>query len=413
MLKDIAEQLELIDAIPYNTSDDVLNRAPHEKRLGRLEFQYQMQVERKRVANELAKFEENCGALYSEPCLICLEDIHVHAAEDQIKTFLCCGGFICMACGRDLASGLINKCPLCRNPTVGDISKVKTQLMALAERGVSWAQTFVGKRMIRGIKGFKKQEKAGLKWIKKAVAQNDPSALCYLSDLYRYGKDINGLTPVLDKSQEKANELLMKSANLGYASANYLLARFSFDGEHGLERNQYEAIFRASVAHALDASNEWAAMALGFYLKPEQATESSPYLACYYLNIAAHKDTDGMASYFYSNKLVNFMKHLHKSQDQIPGFNAMPAAFFLFRKSRDMGYNDAREMLKEWESVGESYCANCKKKVQSGEKFKQCAKCKAQWYCSKECQVEAWKAGHKKDCKRARILRFEDYLNAD
>ena len=51
--------------------------------------------------------------------------------------------------------------------------------------------------------------------------------------------------------------------------------------------------------------------------------------------------------------------------------------------------------------------------AQEGVKFKQCSKCKAQWYCSKECQVEAWRAGHNKDCKRARMLKFEDYLNAE
>ena len=78
-----------------------------------------------------------------------------------------------------------------------------------------------------------------------------------------------------------------------------------------------------------------------------------------------------------------------------------------------MGYNDARKMLNEWESDGQSHCANCGKDALADEKFKQCSKCKSQWYCSKECQVEAWKAGHKKDCKRAAILKFEDYLNVD
>ena len=78
-----------------------------------------------------------------------------------------------------------------------------------------------------------------------------------------------------------------------------------------------------------------------------------------------------------------------------------------------MGYNEAGERLKEWESFGQRYCANCSKEAKTGEKFKQCSKCKAQWYCSKECQVEAWKAGHMKDCKRATILKFEDFLNAE
>ena len=408
MLKDIAEQKELIDALPYNTSDDVLNRAPHEKKLGRLEFQYQVLVERKRVARELARFEEMHGAPYSEPCLMCLENIHVQAAEGQIRLFPCCGGFICLACLRELKG--IDKCPLCRSPsfTTGDHSKRVTRSMALAKRGLSWAQSHVGKHMIQGTMGFKQQENAGLKWIKEAVAQNQPSALYYLSRLYRYG-----LTSVVDKSQEKANELMMRSANLGYAVANSELTKFYLAGEHGFEEDPDEAYFRATVAYALDASNESAAMALGSGLKPEQVTEPSPYLACYYLNFAANEEMDGFACYFYSGALRKLIEHLHNSQDQIPGSNVVPAEIFWLRKSRDMGCNDARERLKEMESEGQRYCANCSEEAEAGEKFKQCSKCKAQWYCSKECQVEAWKEGHKKDCKRATILKFEDYLNAE
>ena len=408
MLLEIDQQKELIDALPDDTSVDALNRAPHERKLGQLEFQYQIFVERKRVARELAKFEEMYGAPYSEPCLLCLDNIHVHASESLMDLLFCCGGFVCAACGQEVASGT-NKCPLCRHPlTASDISKDKTQLMKLAERGVSWAQTSVGKRMMYGLKGFKKQEMAGLKWIKKAAAQNQPSALYSLSELYR-----DGLTSVQDKSQDKFKELLMKSANLGYASANSQLARWCLTGGHGFEKDPAEAIFRATVAHALDASNKPAAMFLGFYLKSEEATELSPNLACYYLNIAANSEhDDGSACYFYSNELVKLSKHLHNSQKN-PGFNAQPAAFFWLRKSRDMGYNDARAVLKEWESVGQRYCGSCSKEARPGEKFKQCSKCKAQWYCSKECQVEAWKVGHKKDCKRATILKFEDYLNAE
>ena len=413
MLEEIAQQRAMmIGALPDDIddfSDDVLlNWAPHEKKLGQLEFQYQLFVERKRVARELAKFEEMYGAVYSEPCLMCLENIHVHADEDLINLFGCCGGFICAACGQELDGG-INKCPLCRNPfTADDISKNKTQVMALAERGVSWAQTSLGKSMmIGGTQGFKKQEREGLKWIEKAAAQNYPSALCCLSGLYRTG------FASVEKSQVKANELLMRSANLGDAFTNSSLAKFHSTGSDGFEEDPNEAIFRATVAHALDASNALAAMTLGFYLKPEQATESSPYLACYYLNIAANEDKDGTACYFCSNELVDLSKHLLHSQDRIPGFNVMPSAFFWLRKSRDMGYSKARKVLKEWESVGQSRCANCSKEAKTGEKFKQCSKCKAQWYCSKECQVEAWKAGHKKDCKRATILKFEDYLNAE
>ena len=141
--------------------------------------------------------------------------------------------------------------------------------------------------------------------------------------------------------------------------------------------------------------------------------EPSSYLACYYYNIASSKDTSGAATFFYSQALANlFVYRLHDGNVPI-GFNVMPAAFFWLRKSRDMGDEDARKKLEAWTGDMQRSCANCGKEAQADEKFKQCSKCRAQWYCCKECQVEAWRVGHKKDCKRATIMKFEDYLNAE
>ena len=78
-----------------------------------------------------------------------------------------------------------------------------------------------------------------------------------------------------------------------------------------------------------------------------------------------------------------------------------------------MGHDEARERLTQMEKIRQSSCANCKKRAQAGAKYKQCSKCKAEWYCSKECQVEAWRAGHKRECRRATMLKFEDYINEE
>ena len=153
-------------------------------------------------------------------------------------------------------------------------------------------------------------------------------------------------------------------------------------------------------------------MVLGTLHFFDYAPEPSPYLACYYLNIAASDDTAGVAPYLYSQSLLDLAKHLHDGNTQ-NGSNAMPAAFFWMRKSSDMGSERARKKLKTVEPHFQSFCANCSKKAEAGEKFKQCSKCRAECYCSKECQVEAWRSGHKQDCKRAAILKFEDYINAE
>ena len=407
-MEEMAEQRGLIGAIPGNTPEAALRRAPHEKKLGRLEFQRQISVETKRLASVLAKFEEEHGPLYSEPCLICLENIHVHASQSLMLVFTCCGGFICKNCARDInESGGLATCPLCRE-SLEERTTVAyaAQLMALAERGVSWAQKDVGTHMEKGSEVFKKQGKTGLEWIKKSAAQNYPPALYALSDIYR-----EGMAPFLVKSQEKANELLLKSANLGACPANSELAKFYLRGTDGFEADPDEFYFRASVAFTLDDTNTNAGGVLGTFHYNGDIPEPSLYLACYYSNIAASEDTSGKASYFYAVALESLTDHLH-DQTFLPGSNVAPAMFFWLRKSCDLGYHEARKMLKNWESDWQRVCANCSKEAETGEKCKQCSKCKAQWYCSKECQVEAWRAGHKQDCKRASILKFEDYLNA-
>ena len=386
--------------------------APRQAKPGQLELKHVLVVERGRLSSVLARFEEEHGTVHSEPCLMCLESIHVTAVDSPVKYFLCCGGFICTACMEGVHESEFGfwRCPLCRE-SIDETTEAESgaKLVALAERGVAWAQKDMGKCMIDGIKGFVKQKKAGLEWLDKAADRNYPPALYELSMSYRYGSGSSKR-----KSQEKANELLLQSANLGHSSANSELAAFYFDGTDGFGEDRDEAYFRASVAFALDDTNYHAAHELWRFHHDEQnVPESSLYLACYYLNIVANKDENGIASFSYSIALVELIGHLQSGQSLIPGSNALPAIFFWLRKSRDLGHNHARGVLKKWECDGQRYCANCSKEAQTGEKFKQCSKCKAEWYCSKGCQVDAWKAGHKNDCKRARILNFDDYLNAD
>jgi len=413
MLQGIAKQKELIDGMPGDTSDEKLRRAPHQKKLGQLEFQYHLSVEKKRLANELTRFEERYGAVYSEPCLLCLEDIHVQAVEGAINVFYCCGGFICKVCWPWPDPPGFDKCPLCREPIVesSDVENIP-KLMAFVEKGVTWFQTYVGKCMIRGLRGFEKQEEMGLEWLHKAADQNHPPALYLLSLYHRFGFSS------LMKSNEKANELVLKSASFGHSWANSFLAECYYRGIHGFEKDPDEAHFRASVAFALDEKgdlNNSAAKTMG-HIHWGVKTEPSLYLALYYLNIAANYEGQScdVACYLYSQELLRLCGHLHhrdgESKDanyQIPGFNALPSSIFWVRKSNNTG----RDVLQKWEALLQTKCSNCQKKTQPGEKIEQCTECKAQWYCSKECQGEAWRAGHKKDCKRARILKFEDYLN--
>ena len=405
LLEAIAVQRELIDAFAVDAADE---RAPHQRKLGQLEFKYQLLVERKRLCSVLAKLERDHGALYSEPCLLCLDNIYVHASQSLVHIFTCCGGFICTSCSKDLQKSRQTRCPLCRNPLKRENDT--KWVMKLAKRGLAWAQTTLGSAISLGVDGFEKDEEGGLEWLNKAAAKNHPRALCVLSGFHR-----NRLVNELRKSQEETNQLLLKSANLGFARANFELAMHYFCGENGFQKDRDEAYFRASVAFALDEKDLQAASLMGtFHNEDSGRPGCSPYLECHYQNIAANKDDDGTACYVYSHALQQLIKDLHDGYEEIPGFNVIPAAFFWMRKSRDLGESMAVEQLKQWEAHVQGKCAHCSKNAQAAQvKLKQCSKCKAQWCCSKECQIKAWKAGHKKDCKRAGILNFEDYLNSE
>ena len=300
---------------------------------------------------------------------------------------------------------------LCMDPAAAGVA----ELVAFAEKGAPWAETILGRAMIVGLHGIEKQEQTGLEWINKAVAKNYPAAI-----FERVKFQFLGLTSSSTMSQEECKNLSVKAANLGHGGANARLATCLFHGVDGFETDQVEAYYRASVAFALDGTDHNASYTLGsLYLHGTNFLDASPYLACYYLNISATVvDIFGEQ---YSNALLSLDRYLHNGDYcEVPGYNVLPALFFWARKaSRDVGENVRHvgprvelKQQKELEKRGQIYCSNCNRDAQADEKFKYCAKCKGQWYCSKECQVEAWKAGHNKDCKRVGILKFEDYLNS-
>ena len=54
-------------------------------------------------------------------------------------------------------------------------------------------------------------------------------------------------------------------------------------------------------------------------------------------------------------------------------------------------------------------CGNCGRSPNNGETFSHCSRCKVVPYCSKTCQKQHWKNGHKQTCQNARE-REEDMM---
>ena len=71
------------------------------------------------------------------------------------------------------------------------------------------------------------------------------------------------------------------------------------------------------------------------------------------------------------------------------------------RRGAEKGDQTAISQLRTLEKGASSMCILCDKKAPSENAFLRCSRCRAAWYCSKDCQVQHWKAeegGHKRCC---------------
>jgi hypothetical protein len=89
----------------------------------------------------------------------------------------------------------------------------------------------------------------------------------------------------------------------------------------------------------------------------------------------------------------------HSNLDPLPGYSHVP--FYTWALERGEKTTELN-LSNPWKSV----CANCGQPSRDNKQLKACARCKAFHYCSKKCQVEHWKAGHKVDCKGHWIEEF-------
>ena len=71
-----------------------------------------------------------------------------------------------------------------------------------------------------------------------------------------------------------------------------------------------------------------------------------------------------------------------------------------------------RPDLKERVCVGGDKCDVCGKARSPDARLSVCTKCKLACYCSRECQVQAWKSGHKKACRKPDDIRIGDLMKA-
>jgi tetratricopeptide (TPR) repeat protein len=229
---------------------------------------------------------------------------------------------------------------------------------------------------------------------------------------------------------EKAFSLLREAAEKGSAEAKGFLGEYYLNhGNYEEARRWYEAAasdggmyetFRLGMmikdGEAFDQNEQTRAEAFrlitisatlldGLYIEPalELSTffRSSTPVNLHYLRPAVEGgDTDVETMDYYAVLLLReAISYYGRSAILAPGHSPVPEAMFWYRQCSNMEERDANHPLVRLEREIRKHCAHCRADLPEG-KQPCCVECKAVYYCSRDCQVAHWKAGHKKDCVR-------------
>ena len=137
---------------------------------------------------------------------------------------------------------------------------------------------------------------------------------------------------------------------------------------------------------------------LGFiFLEGSGGMKKSLYRAKYYIQRSAEK---GLADAYTPLALILLeLSRVQYDGKVISGYNCIPRALFWQRKVAEKGDPRAIKVVAEIEKLGQQGCVCCLRKAKCfPEPMKHCARCKAVWYCGRECQRKHRKDGHKIDC---------------
>lgn len=395
LMADMEARQEVIRSLP--ASANVLERAKLQKELGEKKRECDLIVERMRV-EKVVKEHEELHPPDTETCPICLEEVPI-VDIDSFARFPCCYNGVCPSCFDSVNGNEADMpvCPLCRGEIYVTPAKNKELLLKHAIAGKSEAQAKLGVMFSNGQHGYARDLKMSLKWIRLAAEQRDAAAKNMLARLYYTGKRI-------EKSHDKAFALMKESADMGNAESQceigcaYLYGDIFSEAGIGVDKSLGMKYLTLSYN---GGCNEAAYELGGLFLSGEGrecGLRKHEYLqkmnlAVHYLEEAANAGCE-KANPQLSAALVQRCKEVYGTVC-IPGHSELPRAMFILHKSFGLE-SVTTEEVDEFESFFNDECHNCRKRATG--KLNRCKRCRAAWYCGKECQVQHWKMGHKIDC---------------
>jgi hypothetical protein len=351
-----------------------------------------------------------------QKCPLCLEEIPPIKSYEELKQggemmMRCCGVIHCANCtdkSIEFMSRKDNvKCYNCREPLRPSTHWAKT-IKPNDQR--HWLLRDVADGYMNGTSVLKQNIKKAMQFYKRAADLGNTQAQDQLAFYYFNGYGDSGTT----KSLKKAKYYAEKAAYQGAAHSQYILAVLL------METDPDEEVFQLLTLAAFQGHQK-ARFALGDtheqmfqYMSSvrDAAWRKELLLGLYWYGKSAEvekKNPEGRKS------LPKVVLHLdlamtilwHPRDDDnhgpLPGYSHVPFCIWALTKG---GQQTPLIYSKSPFDCWKNRCANCDERSEKKNKFKACACCRAFHYCSKRCQVEHWKSGHKVDCKGHWVEEF-------
>eukprot|EP00978_Attheya_sp_CCMP212_P037202 scaffold173826_cov62-Attheya_sp.AAC.3 len=362
--------------------------------------EYQLVLERCRI-KEVARQEEERHPIHTEECPICMEPVRVDII-DGVARLLCCGKFTCEPCYK---LDKLTKCPLCRADFPTSDEDFIAAITALTDNGVAWALHMMGAMVEHGHYSHKVDKQQALVWYRRAAEQGVSWSMDRLVE-YPVGEDINnGIT----LSVSEWTRWLKAAAAKGVANAQLILGTMYYEGEDGVAKNMVEAVrlltlLLAKDPHFKNPRTCWVCYYIGQNFKGGSGgLDMSLERAKFYFTKALPQLADissGAIQLFLAETLLKLSKRTYFDRITVPGHNCIPKVRNLLRIAQENGHSEAAVTIRDLESQQRDYCSACQRGAEDLiiEKLKRCTRCKAVWYCGRECQLKDWKLGHKVDC---------------
>ena len=406
---------------------------PNESKKGREEFSCIAEDENKRVQqvveteNERIMNEMRTNGTI-KMCPLCLDEIPPIKAHKEHKAvsdmvMMCCGVVHCDNCKEKSLDFLFRddnnaKCFNCREPMRDATEWVKT-IKPNDQR--HWLLQSLASEHMHGTNGLRKNIKKAVKLYKRAADLGNTDAQDELAVCYFFGYGDSGYGgSIITRCLEKAKYYAEKAAYQGAINSQNILAHLLRESE---DCNRDEKAFQLLTLAAFQGCLQSGRL-LGYRYEERfrrMTTAGAPVgnkewrknllLSLYWYGKSAEVEKKNSKE---CKSLPNMVVYLdlamrelwHRRDDgyhaSLPGYSHIPFCTWALAKGVKQTTVISTSDLGRWKNR----CANCKHVSEKNDQFKSCARCKAFHYCSKKCQVEHWKAGHKVDCKGHWIEEF-------